>query len=88
MQRIEKKVYPVLEMSCAVCALNVESIVSQQPGVISAAVNFATNTLSVEFDSDRITPEQIRAAVQSIGYDLILDETEVTEKQEEFQEKH
>ena len=68
------KEYPVLEMSCASCANNVEQTVGKLHGVGEAAVNFASNTLSVTFDPAAITPQQIRAAVQAAGYDLIIDE--------------
>lgn len=39
MKDVESKVLPVLEMSCAVCANNVESTVKALPGVEEASVN-------------------------------------------------
>ncbi|MGI6219510.1 MAG: heavy metal translocating P-type ATPase [Bacteroidaceae bacterium] len=69
-----KRVVPVLEMSCAVCAANVENKVKQLPGVRSASVNFAAANLSVDYDEKQITLEEIRSQVQSIGYDLVLEE--------------
>ncbi len=85
---IIKKTYPVLEMSCAACAVNVESMVKSLPGIIGASVNFAANTLNVEYNSAEITPEKIREAVQSIGYDLIIEEDNSLELQEENQKRH
>lgn len=37
---MEKRVIPVLEMSCAVCAATVEKTVRELPGVEEASVNF------------------------------------------------
>ena len=50
MRETETKVLPVLEMSCAVCAGNVESTVQALPGVEKANVNFAAGTLTVTYD--------------------------------------
>ena len=82
------KEYPVLEMSCASCANNVEQTVGKLHGVSEAAVNFASNTLSVTFDPAAITPQQIRAAVQAAGYDLIVDEEHGEQKREESERAH
>ena len=49
-RNIERKEFPVLEMSCASCANHVEQTVRHLEGVGEASVNFASNTLSVAFD--------------------------------------
>ena len=69
-----KAVFPVLNMTCASCAISAESIVVSIEGVISASVNFATAQLSVEYLPDMVNTTLIRNAVQSIGYDLLIDE--------------
>ncbi len=60
-------------MTCASCAVSVESIVKAQDGVIFAAVNFASSTVLIEYLPNIISSEDLRRAVQSIGYDLIID---------------
>lgn len=67
-----KKAIPVLEMTCASCASSVESMVKAQQGVVDASVNYASATLTVEFLPNMIGQEDIRKAVQSVGYDLLL----------------
>ncbi|MDE5945419.1 MAG: heavy metal translocating P-type ATPase [Rikenella sp.] len=88
MKNMEKRILPVLEMSCAVCAASVESAVRALPGVREAAVNFAAGTLAVEYDPARIDPEQMCEAVQAIGYDLIIEEENAAERQEQELRKH
>lgn len=89
MGTITKKVFPVLNMHCAGCANNVEKIVRKLPGIVDATVNFATNTLSVSYEADKLTPGEIRAAVLSGGYDLIVEEENLREeRQEEAQQQH
>ena len=89
MGTVTKKVFPVLNMHCAGCANNVEKIVRKLPGIVDATVNFATNTLSVSYEADKLTPGEIRAAVLSGGYDLIVEEENLREeRQEEAQQQH
>lgn len=71
---IEIKTIPVLDMSCAVCAGNVEKIVRGLDGVTEANVNLAANLLTVTFDNSRLTIEEMQKAVQQGGYDLVIEE--------------
>ncbi|MDH6309297.1 Cu2+-exporting ATPase [Dysgonomonas sp. PFB1-18] len=71
---ITKKTFPVLQLSCASCAISAESIVKGLNGVDNASVNFATATLAVEYDPKVISPEDMRAAIQDGGYDLLIEE--------------
>ena len=76
-----RKVIPVTGMSCASCAISVESVTAELEGVKNAAVNFAAQTLQVEYDPEAVGLKDFRKAIQSIGYDLIIDEN-AGEKQE------
>lgn len=87
MSNIVKKTFPVLNMHCAGCVNNVEKTVRRLPGIIDASVNFATNTLSVSYEDNKLTPGEIRAAVLAAGYDLIIEESHKDERQEEEQRK-
>ncbi len=60
-------------MSCASCALSVETILSAQDGVKSCAVNFADNSVAIEFDSSQTKDVHLKKSVQDAGYDLILN---------------
>jgi len=80
------KNFPVLEMHCAACAVSVETIVAAQPGVHSASVNYAAQTLTVDFDTKTITQERLQQAVRSAGYDLLLPAEDGSDRQEHRQE--
>lgn len=89
MGTITKKAFPVLNMHCAGCANNVEKTVCKLPGIVDASVNLATNTLSVSYEADKLAPGEIRAAVLSGGYDLIIEEENLKEeRREEAQHQH
>ncbi len=88
MAEIITKNYPITGMHCASCALNAERIIKTQQGVVQAGVNFANASLSVQYNPGSITPQQFRRALQSGGYDLIIDEENSFTLKEEFERNH
>ncbi|MBN9299395.1 MAG: copper-translocating P-type ATPase [Filimonas sp.] len=83
---IVKKNYPVLNMTCASCANSVQSMLEHTPGIISAVVNYANASLQVSFVPGVIEPQQMKQIVQSIGYDIAIDESE--DAKELLEEQH
>jgi Cu2+-exporting ATPase len=81
-----KNTFPVLGMTCASCAGSAESIVKYEPGVVSAAVNFATGNLTVEYLPNMTDAAKLQKAVQSIGYDLLIEDE--TKQQETLEAIH
>lgn len=79
--------FPVLEMSCAACASRVDKTLNRQPGVISASVNYATATATVEYIPEECSPESLKLAIQAAGYDLII-ETEQNNPIDKAEEAH
>ncbi|MFT3751273.1 MAG: heavy metal translocating P-type ATPase [Agriterribacter sp.] len=71
-----KQTFPVLNMSCASCAVSVESALKAAGGVVDAAVNFATATVAVEYLPGKTDPATLRNAVEAVGYDLLLADEE------------
>ncbi len=71
----QKMSFPVLQMTCASCAVSVESMLKAQAGVIDASVNFANAKASVEYIPSMVQVESLRKAIQTIGYDLLIDES-------------
>jgi len=85
--KLTRESFPVLEMTCAACAVSVESILKTAPGVKDAAVNFANQSAWVEFDAQRTSPAALQKAVQSIGYDLVVNVEDPQAVKEEAQRK-
>ena len=71
-----KKTFPVLNMSCASCAISSQTILENMPGVINVSVNYGNATALVEYVPTIINADEFKSALQSIGYDLMIDETE------------
>ena len=76
-----KSTFPVLKMTCASCAVSVESIIQAQAGIISAAVNYASASVTVEYLPNMIQVDAIQKTVQSIGYDLLITEDEKSSRE-------
>jgi P-type Cu2+ transporter len=87
-REVQKVTLPVTDMTCAACAVSVESMLKSQEGVTDAGVNFANQTAWVEYNPAQVTLPQLKQAIQSVGYDLIIDEKNASEKQQEAQLKH
>lgn len=86
---IEKKNLPVLNMYCAACANSAQKVLQKQKGVASASVNFATETAQIEYNKDETNVEQLKAALQAVGYDLDIEEgTHVQENIEAIHNEH
>jgi len=82
-----KKSFPVIGLSCASCAANVEGTLKVQTGVKSASVNFADSTAWIEFQPEVADLSAIKSAVQSAGYDMLVED-ESRLFQEEIKKAH
>ena len=65
----------VTGMTCAACALRIEKKLNRLDGV-SAAVNYATEKASVEFDPSLVAPQAVVAAIEAAGYGAALPQPE------------
>ena len=69
-----KRNYKVEGMHCASCAASVESMLGAQQGVDQARVNFADESVWVEYDDQVVSADKLKQWVQQIGYDLVVEE--------------
>lgn len=84
-----KKRFPVLNLSCASCASSSQNILKMQTGVIDAKVNYANTAAEIEFIPNLIQTKDLKTALQSAGYDLMIDESEDAQNElEEIQQEN
>jgi heavy metal translocating P-type ATPase len=55
-------------MHCSACATRIERALADQPAVLSASVNLATNRAFVTYDAAGIGPVDLCAVVSAVGY--------------------
>jgi len=66
---------PITGMTCASCANRIERRLNTLDGV-TASVNYATEKATVDFDAERVEPEELVAAIESVGYHAVLPTAE------------
>ncbi|HEX3041174.1 MAG TPA: heavy metal translocating P-type ATPase [Solirubrobacterales bacterium] len=76
----ERLELPIEGMTCSSCAGRVEKSLNKLEGV-EATVNFATERATVEFDPERVAPEQLLGAVEEVGYSASLPPAEGEESE-------
>jgi Cu2+-exporting ATPase len=74
-------------MHCASCASSVESMLGAMDGIDQANVNFADESVLVNYDEAAVSEEKMKEAVQQIGYDLILEQKTDLKAEQEKEDK-
>lgn len=68
-----KRTLPVIGMACASCSAHVERTLNGLRGVQSASVSLASRTALIDYDPSAITLEEMKAAINGIGFDLVIE---------------
>lgn len=63
--------FAITGMHCTSCALTIDNEIEDLPGVIGSKTNFARSTVQVEYDSEKISPNQFKRVVNELGYAII-----------------
>jgi P-type Cu+ transporter len=66
---VRKSIFPVRGMTCASCVARVEEALKSVPGVVTVAVNLASEKVTVEY-LDNVAEADLRRAVKDAGYEL------------------
>lgn len=67
-----KKRFMIKDMHCSSCAMRIEGIEDDIPGIKRITASYQKQTMDVEFDEELTTEEQIIAAVMKLGYHVEL----------------
>ena len=75
-----KQTIPVIGMACSACSANVEKKLNELDGINTASVSLPGRSALVDFDPQVISLERMKAEINALGYDLVIDkETSVEE---------
>jgi copper chaperone CopZ len=69
--RQKKEVYLIEGMSCAGCEKAVQRVVAAVEGIKTVKADFTQATLAVEYDTDATTVDEIKSAVNKLGYKFV-----------------
>lgn len=67
---MKKEIFKIRGMHCASCAGTIERVLLKTVGVHSAAVNFASESVLIEFDDRVVSESRLAKAIESVGYEL------------------
>jgi copper chaperone CopZ len=56
------------DISCDKCKANIEGDLASHPGIKQVSVDVATRHVSIAYDPQRTSPDQLRAILSKIGY--------------------
>ena len=73
-----QKSYRINNMHCAACSAAVEREAMKTNGVIDCSVNLLTNTMTIDFDENVVSPERIKERIDSLGYEMMIPITNKT----------
>ena len=75
-----KQTIPVIGMACSACSSNIEKKLNTLKGVNSASVSLPGRSALIDFNPQVISLEKMKAEINALGYDLVIDkETSVEE---------
>lgn len=60
--------YDITGMHCAACSASVERVTRRLPGVERSEVNLTTEIMTIAYDENQVTPEQIITKVKKAGF--------------------
>lgn len=89
-KKLSKKVDMKIEgMTCQSCAKAVEKAVKKIDGIKTINVNIATDKATIEYDSSKVKPYQVKVAIEKVGYKVIekvkdnnIDEEQIMKEKE------
>lgn len=68
---------PIIGMTCANCAANIERGLKRLPGVAEASVNFAAEEAAVRFDPEKLRLRDIVDHIHALGYSVATAKVEL-----------
>jgi copper chaperone CopZ len=68
---MKKEKYLIEGMTCSGCERTVGKVLSNLQGVQSAKADLKSATVDVEYDPAKVSIDQIRTAVNSVGYKFV-----------------
>lgn len=66
--------YTIQGMTCTGCAMKIERLLKQMPGVQEVRVHYATGKAQIIYDADVVSAEEIAEKIQILGYEVVLQE--------------
>lgn len=84
----EKVVLQVGGMTCINCAKTIEKVLNNKEGVYTATVNFAIESVTVEYNPEQISLAGIKKTITDVGYEVIENQKTVEDTEGKARQRH
>ncbi len=68
---IVKKTFRIPDMHCSACVMKLEGLEDDLPGVSLVQGSYQKQSMLVEYDDDLMGEEEIRKAIEELGYTVV-----------------
>lgn len=82
---MKQECYDITGMTCVSCSAAVERVTRKMDGVEESNVNLATNKMTITYDEEKVSPDDIIQRVEKAGFGAQLEQ--IKEKEQEKEEK-
>jgi copper chaperone CopZ len=65
-----KKTYRIPGISCALCAMTLQSLEDDLPGVKRVKASYRRQKVEIEFDESQLSDMELLNAIIALGYDV------------------
>jgi len=66
--------YRVKDMHCVNCAMKLQALEDDLPGVHTVDASYTKQSMTITFDENILTPEEIMVSIRDLGYTPELGE--------------
>jgi Cu+-exporting ATPase len=67
---VTRSAYTITNMICPACVSHLEALEDELEGILFVKANYRKQHMDIEFDENRISEEEIRAAIAELGYEI------------------
>lgn len=68
---MDTKTLKIEGMTCSGCVASVQRVLTALDGVTRADVSLDSRQATVSYEPDRVTPDDLKAAIEDAGYDVV-----------------
>ena len=66
-----RKIYTIAGMTCPNCAMRLEGLEDDLPGVRQVTASYRNGTVEIEFDENHVDESELRLAISHLGYQVV-----------------
>jgi copper ion binding protein len=66
-----RKTFTIPNMICSLCVMHLEGLEDELDGILFVKASYQKQRMDVEFDESKVSEQEIRAAINELGYEIV-----------------